>query len=185
MMFEVNYCASCGSRTERKVPQGEDRERDVCSGCDTIFYQNPKVIVGCLPVHEGRILLCKRAIEPRYGLWTLPAGFMENGETTAEGAARETLEEAAAVAENLILYRLFDVPQINQIYVFYRCGIASGHYGVGPESLDSQLYDPDELPWDQLAFPVVKELLQEFLSDSSSGEFPIRHSVIRHPRPRA
>ncbi|MGB0378909.1 MAG: NUDIX hydrolase [Luminiphilus sp.] len=184
MILPVNYCSSCGSKTARSIPEGEDRERDVCLQCGAIHYLNPKVIVGCLAEHEGRILLCKRAIEPRYGLWTLPAGFMENGETTAEGAARETREEAAAVAQNLCLYHLFDVPQINQVYVFYRCGIENGEYGVGPESLDSKLYSPDEIPWDQLAFPVVKELLEEFLSDTRVGNYPIRQSVIRHPRGR-
>lgn len=174
----MKFCPDCGHATERAIPEGDDRERDVCPGCNAIHYANPKVIVGCLPVHEGRILMCKRAIEPRYGYWTLPAGFMENGETTAEGAARETWEEAAAVANGLVLYRVFDVPHINQVYVFYRCGIEDGNYGVGPESIDSRLLLPEEIPWDELAFPVVRELLVEFLEDSRRDVFPVRHSVI-------
>ena len=174
----MKFCPDCGTEVSLAIPEGDDRERHVCPGCDAIHYHNPKVIVGCLPEHEGRILLCKRAIEPRLGYWTLPAGFMENGETTAEGAARETWEEAAAVATGLRLYRVFDVPHINQVYLFYRCGIEDGVFGVGPESLDSKLLLPDEIPWDDLAFPVVKELLLEFLEDTHRGEFPVRHSVI-------
>ena len=127
------------------------------------------------------MLLCRRAIEPRLGTWTLPAGFMETGETTAEGAARETREEADAEAIDLTLYRMFDVPQIHQVYVFYRCGIAAGHYGIGPESLESALFDEKDIPWDELAFPVVSELLREFLSDRVSGQFPVRHSAIYRP----
>jgi ADP-ribose pyrophosphatase YjhB (NUDIX family) len=146
--------------------------------CDEIHYHNPKIIVGCLATEGQRILLCKRAIEPRYGLWTLPAGFMENGETTADGAARETREEAAAVATNLMLYRIFDVPHISQVYIFYRCGIEGGRFGVGPESLETQLFTADELPWDDLAFPVVRELLGEFLDDRRQNHYPVRHSVI-------
>lgn len=174
----MKFCPDCGAPTERKVPPDEDRERDVCSACQTVHYSNPKVIVGCVPEHEGRILMCKRAIEPRYGLWTLPAGFMENGETTAEGAARETWEEAAARAENLVLYRIFDVPHINQVYMFYRCGIEQGEYGVGPESLETALLRPDQIPWQEIAFPVVREILTEFLEDSRVSQFPVRHSVI-------
>jgi len=178
----VKYCPECGHGTERRIPEDDNRLRDICTNCGIIHYHNPKIIVGCLPELEGRILLCKRAIEPRYGYWTLPAGFMENGETTAEGAARETMEEAAATATNLVLYRMFDVPHINQVYVFYRCNIEDGKFGVGPESLESNLYLPEELPWDDLAFPVVRELLVEFIDDSRAGHFPVRHSVISRGR---
>lgn len=175
----MKFCPSCGSAVRRAIPPDDDRERHICDSCNLIHYHNPKVIVGCLPEHEGKVLLCKRAIEPRYGFWTLPAGFMENGETTAEGAARETREEAAATAIDLQLYRIFDVPHISQVYVFYRCHLEQGQYGVGPESLESQLYDYDEIPWDNLAFPVVRELLMEFFEDRKSRSFPVRHSVIK------
>ena len=174
----MNYCPSCGDRVALRVPPGDDRERHICVACGDIHYHNPKIIVGCLPTEGQRILLCKRAIEPRYGLWTLPAGFMENGETTADGAARETWEEAAAVATGLSLYRIFDVPHISQVYIFYRCGIEAGRFGVGPESLETQLFTADELPWDALAFPVVRELLLEFLDDRKRDHYPVRHSVI-------
>ena len=174
----MKFCPDCGVATERAIPSGDDRERDVCPGCNAIHYHNPKVIVGCLPVHEGRILMCRRAIEPRHGYWTLPAGFMENGESTAEGAARETWEEAAAEATGLKLYRVFDVPHINQVYLFYRCAITNGQFGVGPESLESKLVAPEDIPWAELAFPVVRELLQEYIEDSKTDVFPVRHSVI-------
>ena len=178
----MKFCPDCGAPTNRQVPDDDDRERDICSQCHTIHYHNPKVIVGCIPEHKGQILMCKRAIEPSYGLWTLPAGFMENGETTAEGAARETWEEAKAVAQQPILYRIFDVPHINQVYMFYRCGVEDGRYGVGPESLETELVSPSDIRWDELAFPVVREWLKEFLDDSRSGDFPVRHSVISFGR---
>lgn len=180
----MKFCPECGNHVACTVPPGDDRERHVCSQCDVIHYHNPKVIVGCIPEHEGRVLMCKRAIEPRYGYWTLPAGFMENQETSAEGAARETREEAAAEATELALYRVFDVPHINQVYIFYRCGIVNGQYGVGPESLESDLLSEQQIPWDELAFPVVRELLQAFFKDRHEGTFPVRHSIIRRP-PRA
>ena len=136
--------------------------------------------MGCLPTVGDRILLCKRAIEPRYGKWTLPAGFMENGETSAEGASRETWEEAAAKAIDLALYRIFDVPYISQVYLFYRCHLENDSFGIGPESLESALFTEQEIPWDELAFPVVREMLQEYLVDRKTGDFPVRNTVISY-----
>ncbi|PLW82593.1 NUDIX hydrolase [Kineobactrum sediminis] len=179
----MKFCTSCGSTVGLQVPEGDDRQRFVCTVCAEIHYINPRVIVGCLPVHEGRILLCKRAIEPRRGYWTLPAGFMENGETTLQGAARETWEEARARATDMELYRVFDVPHISQVYMFYRCGLAEGAYGVGPESTETELYREDEIPWDEIAFPVVRETLREYFADAASGHFPVRVSAIE-PRQR-
>jgi ADP-ribose pyrophosphatase YjhB (NUDIX family) len=143
-----------------------------------IHYVNPRVIVGCLPIYEGKVLLCKRAIEPRLGYWTLPAGFMENGETTPQGAARETWEEARAKVSGLELYRVFDVPYISQVYMFYRCTLDNGEYGVGPESLETGLYSEDEIPWDDIAFPVVRETLKEYFEDVREGHYPVRVSAI-------
>ena len=174
----MKYCSNCGTRVVLEIPEGDDRERHVCPGCGMIHYINPRVIVGCVPVYEGRILLCKRAIEPRKNYWTLPAGFMENGETTGQGAARETWEEARAKVSNLQLYRAFDVPHISQVYMFYRCDIDNGDYGVGPESLESGLYTQEEIPWKELAFPVVIETLQSFFDDVKTGQFPVRVSSI-------
>ncbi|MEH6593423.1 MAG: NUDIX hydrolase [Halioglobus sp.] len=168
-----------------QIPQGDDRERFVCTHCELIHYINPRVIVGCVPVYGDKVLLCKRAIEPRKGYWTLPAGFMENGETTPQGAARETWEEAEARVSNLELYRVFDVPYISQVYMFYRCDVDNGAYGVGPESLETGLYTEQDIPWDQIAFPVVHETLKEFFSDTRDGKFPVRVSAIEYKPRRA
>jgi ADP-ribose pyrophosphatase YjhB (NUDIX family) len=128
------------------------------------------------------MLLCKRAIEPRYGLWTLPAGFMENGETSAGGAARETWEEARARVSNLHLYRIFDVPHISQVYMFYRCSVDDGLFGVGPESLETALYAESEVPWSEIAFPVVRETLEAYFHDRRSGEYPVSVETITYRR---
>ena len=180
----MKYCSICAHEVVRKIPEGEDRERDVCPSCGEIFYVNPKVIVGCIPTVGDQVLLCKRAIEPRYGKWTLPAGFMENRETTAEGAAREMWEEAEARAVDMALYRIFDVPHISQVYVFYRCEVLDGHFGAGSESLESALYSEADIPWDELAFPVVIEMLREFFEDRKTQEFPVRNSTIRYQKRR-
>ena len=180
----MKYCSSCAHAVVRKIPEGEDRERDVCPSCGEIFYVNPKIIVGCIPTVGDQVLLCKRAIEPRYGKWTLPAGFMENRETTAEGAAREMWEEAEARAVDMALYRIFDVPHISQVYVFYRCEVLDGQFGVGSESLESKLYSEADIPWDELAFPVVIEMLREFFEDRKTQEFPVRNSTIRYQKRR-
>ena len=171
---------------DKKVPHDDSFERDICTHCGLINYQNPRIIAGVVATIEQdgqeKILMCKRAIEPRKGFWTLPAGFMENGETSAEGAARETWEEAAAKAVDLALYRIFDVPHISQVYLFYRCGIENDEFGVGPESLESALFSEEEIPWDELAFPTVRELLKEFLKDRQTAEYPVRNTVIDYPR---
>lgn len=181
----MKFCTSCGSSVSLRIPDGDDRERFVCSSCETIHYINPRVIVGCVPYYDGRVLLCKRAIEPRKGYWTLPAGFMENGETTPQGAARETWEEAEARVSNLELYRIYDVPYISQVYMFYRCDVDDGKFGVGPESLETDLYREEDIPWDDIAFPVVKETLREFFDDIRAGQFPVRVSAIDHRSRRA
>ena len=179
----MKYCTSCGSAVILRVPEGDDRERFVCTACELIHYSNPRIIVGCVPVYEERVLLCRRAIEPRRNRWTLPAGFMENGETTPEGAARETWEEARARVSNLELYRVFDVPYISQVYMFYRCDLEDGAFGVGPESLETALYREDEIPWSEIAFPVVQQTLEEYFADMRDGRFPVRVSAIeRTPR---
>jgi ADP-ribose pyrophosphatase YjhB (NUDIX family) len=181
----MKFCSNCGAEVERRIPEGEDRERDVCPACHTIHYVNPKIICGCIPTVGDKVLLCKRAIEPRYGKWTLPAGFMENRETTEEGAAREMWEEAEARAVDMNLYRIFDVPHISQVYVFYRCEVLDGKFGAGSESLESKLYAEDEIPWDELAFPVVIEMLREFFEDRKTQDFPIRNSTIRYQHRRS
>ena len=174
----MKFCTSCGSPVRLQIPAGDDRERYVCTACELVHYTNPRVVVGCVPVYEGRVLLCRRAIEPRRNYWTLPAGFMENGETTVQGAARETWEEARARVSKLDLYRVFDVPYISQVYMCYRCELDDGVYGVGPESLETALYQEAQIPWQDIAFPVVRQTLQEYFADADTGQFPVRVSSI-------
>lgn len=171
----MNFCAECGSTVSLQIPENDDRSRYVCTQCHAIHYQNPKIVVGTIPALGDKVLLCKRAIEPRKGFWTVPAGFMENGETTQAGAERETWEEAQAKVIDTHLYRLFDLPTINQLYIFYRCQL-EGEYGAGPESLEVKLCSQEEIPWSQIAFPVVEEALREYFTDRDKGEFPIRIS---------
>ena len=130
------FCSNCGARLIRKIPPGDDRLRYVCESCATIHYQNPKIVAGCIPEWEGRLLLCRRAIEPRHGLWTLPAGFMENGETTEQAAARETWEEARARVGSMQLYGVFSIPHISQVYMMFRGVLLAEEFGPGPESLE-------------------------------------------------
>ncbi len=169
----MNYCSECGAAVSLQVPDGDDRPRYVCNRCEIIHYQNPRVVVGCLPTVGDKVLLCRRAIEPRLGFWTIPAGFMENGETMLEGALRETREEAAAKVKNESLYRLFDIPHINQVYVFFK-GELDGGFGIGPESLESRLFNEGEIPWSELAFPVVTDILLDYFDDRRRNDFPIR-----------
>jgi ADP-ribose pyrophosphatase YjhB (NUDIX family) len=143
-----------------------------------IHYQNPKIVVGCIPVWEDKVLLCRRAIEPRYGLWTVPAGFMENGETSQQGAARETQEEACAQVEVESLYTLFNLPHINQVYLLFRSRLLDLDFAPGEESLEVGLYEEADIPWDEIAFPVVKETLRLYFRDRESGRFPLRGGTI-------
>lgn len=160
----MKYCSECGAPTEKKIPEGDSRLRDVCSECKTIHYSNPNIVAGCLVTSNTAVLLCRRAIEPRVGYWTLPAGYMENNETTLEAAERETWEEAEARTDSASLYQIFNVPDISQVHFFYR-GELEGPYGVGIESLETKLFEEDEIPWDQIAFPTVKRLLARFFAD--------------------
>lgn len=143
----------------RSVPEGDNRERRVCDHCDFVDYENPRVVVGCVPEFEGRILLCRRAIEPRRGYWTLPAGFMETGESTAQGAAREAEEEALAKVEIGPLLTLFEVPHVSQVHVFYRATLREPRFGAGHETLEAKLFPWDEIPWDEIAFESVAHAL--------------------------
>lgn len=180
----MKYCSVCGSEVQLRVPEGDDRDRFVCDNCGAIHYINPKVIVGCLATFEDQVLLCRRAIEPRSGLWTLPAGFMENGETTKEGAARETWEEARGRVSGMELYRVFDVPYISQVYMFYRCALEHGEHAAGPESQETALFTEASVPWDEIAFPVVRHTLKDFFADRDRGDFPIVVDEIRVRRPK-
>ncbi|MES9985024.1 MAG: NUDIX hydrolase [Candidatus Thiodiazotropha sp. 6PLUC1] len=172
------FCSQCGAKVEVKIPEGDNRPRHVCDACNTIHYHNPKIVVGCIPVWEEKILLCRRAIEPRYGFWTLPAGFMENGETSQEGAARETLEEATARVDVEGLYGLYNLPHINQIYLIFRSRLLDLDFAAGSESLEVALFEESEIPWHEMAFPVIRESLQIFFKDRQTGSFPLRGGTI-------
>ncbi len=178
----MNYCSQCGGPVEVRIPDGDNRPRHMCPACGAIHYQNPRVVVGCIPEWEDRLLLCKRAIEPRYGLWTLPAGFMENGETTQQGAARETLEEACARVRVQDLYSLFNLPHINQVYMLFRSRLLDLDFGPGTESLEVKLFGERDIPWDELAFPVVRETLRLYFQDRPGGAYPLRSGdILREP----
>ena len=177
------YCSNCGAQVVERIPAGDSRSRHVCLSCQTVHYQNPKIVAGCIPERDGRLLLCRRAIEPRYGLWTLPAGFMENGESTEQAAARETMEEACARVENLVLFGVFSIPHISQVYMIFRASLANDDFRPGAESLDVRLFEESEIPWDELAFPVVRLTLQRYFSDLQKQEFPLHvEDIIRPPR---
>ena len=176
----MNYCSACGSTVTQRVPPGDNRPRFVCDRCGAIHYVNPKVVAGCLVATDGAVLLCRRAIEPRKGLWTLPAGFLELGETTAEGARRETREEANADVAIDGLYTIFNLPHISQVYFFFRASFrdAEPTFAPGEETLDARLWQEHEIPWGQLAFPVVTNTLRHYFADRPCGRFPVRMEDI-------
>lgn len=170
----MKFCSQCGGSISVVIPQGDDRERFICDQCGVIHYQNPNVVTGCIPQWQDKILLCRRAIEPRQGFWTLPAGFMENGETAQEGAMREAAEEANARMQLIDLYTTFNLPHINQVYLFFRSKLLDLDFSAGAESLEVELFTEEEIPWDDLAFPVVTETLRLFFRDRKAGSFKSR-----------
>lgn len=165
----MKFCSECAHPVALAVPEGDNRPRYVCPQCHTIHYQNPKLVIGSIPVWEQdgklQLLLCKRAIEPRYGYWTLPAGFMENEETTEQAAVRETEEEAGADVELGPLFTLLNVAHVHQVHLFYLARLRSLDFAPGEESLDVRLFAQDEIPWDELAFPTVRTSLELFFAD--------------------
>nr|VFJ45810.1 MAG: ADP-ribose pyrophosphatase YjhB, NUDIX family [Candidatus Kentron sp. DK]VFJ49153.1 MAG: ADP-ribose pyrophosphatase YjhB, NUDIX family [Candidatus Kentron sp. DK] len=167
----MNYCQSCGSTVSIRLPPNEDRARYVCDTCNTIHYVNPKVVAGCIPEYGDKILFCRRAIEPRRGLWTLPAGFMEMKESTVEGAVRETWEEARARVEVDSLFAAYSIPHISQVYLLFRARLLNDDYRPGPESLEVTLFREEEIPWQELAFPVIRRVMEDYFADRRSGSF--------------
>ena len=180
----MKFCPNCGAPITQQIPPGDDRLRYVCSGCHWIHYQNPKLVVGVIPEWQGRILLCRRAIEPRAGLWTLPAGYLENGETAAEGARRETWEEARARVRDLVPYGLFDLTFIHQLYLMYRARLVDDDFGPGPESREVRLFDEPSVPWNQMAFKVIDETLRRYFRDRTRGAFAFQTGRIQPTSPR-
>jgi ADP-ribose pyrophosphatase YjhB (NUDIX family) len=174
----VNYCSNCGKPVVVRVPKGDTLPRYVCDHCDAIHYQNPRIVAGCVPVWEDRILLCKRAIEPQFGKWTLPAGFMENGETVQQAAARETMEEALAKVDNIQLFGMFDIPHVNQVYVMFRAQMPEREFAPGAESLSCELLTEEQIPWTEIAFPVVDLTLKLFFEDRRNNQFRIHTGDI-------
>lgn len=174
----MKYCSSCGAQVTRKVPPGDTLPRFVCETCAAIHYENPKIVVGCIPEWKGQILLCRRAIEPRYGLWTLPAGFMENEEPAEQAALRETWEEARADVKTPTLYAVFSLPTVSQVYIIFRATMPAPRYEVGEESLEVRLFTLDEIPWEELAFTVMHETLERYCQDRHQNHFPVHMGAV-------
>ena len=173
----AKFCRHCGTAVHLRLPDdGDTRERAVCPACGMVHYDNPLNVVGTVPVWgpEGeQVLLCKRNIEPRWGKWTLPAGFMELGETTAEGAARETHEEAGAQIEMEGLFTVLSVPRVGQVHLFYRARLLSDVFDPGFETIEARLFTEAEIPWEEIAFRTVKETLERFFADRARGQFGV------------
>ena len=168
----IKHCRACGTAVAYRVPDdGDTRERAVCPSCNVIHYENPLMVVGTVPVLGDHVLLCKRNIEPRRGKWTLPAGFMELDETTVEGAARETDEEAGAQIQMGPLFSLLNVPQAGQVHLFYLATLLSDRFDPGHETIEARLFTEDEIPWDEIAFRTVKHTLEQFFADRRAGRF--------------
>ncbi|MEM7431195.1 MAG: NUDIX hydrolase [Pseudomonadota bacterium] len=179
----MTYCPDCGQAVVQEIPDDDNRQRAVCKACNIVHYENPKVVVGCIPERDGQILLCKRAIEPRYGYWTVPAGFMELDESTAEGAARETLEEACAEVEIGHLFACVDIVDAGQVHLFYTAKLVSD-FKPGPESLDVAMYNKDEIPWDEIAFYSGRFALEKYLEDNGENNGVHTYTFRRSRIPR-
>ncbi len=175
---QIKHCRQCGAPVTYTVPVDDSRERAVCPSCHTIHYENPLNVVGTLPVWGEQVLLCRRAIEPRHGFWTLPAGFMELGETVAEGALRETDEEAGARIELQGLFTLLSVARVGQVHLFYRARMLDTTLNIGSETLEARLFFEHEIPWDELAFRTVRETLQHFFACRKAGAYTLHCADI-------
>ena len=177
----IKFCFSCGQPMQRRIPPGDDRPRHICAACGNVHYQNPRLVVGCIPEWEDQILLCRRDIEPRRGFWTLPAGFLESGETVAAGARRETHEETRAEVELIQPYAMYNLTFVGQIYLFFRARLLDLNFQPTPESDAVELYAEKDIPWDALAFEVVRQTLQRYFADRSQGRFPFQIGSIAPP----
>jgi ADP-ribose pyrophosphatase YjhB (NUDIX family) len=178
----MNYCSACGAPVELRQPPDDNRLRYVCTRCGTIHYQNPNLVIGSIPEwDDGRILLCRRAIEPRLGLWTLPAGFMENGETTTEAAIRETEEEANAHIALGELYSMYNLAYINQVHLLFRARLLDLDFSPGVESLEVKLFEEKDIPWETMAFRPVRFTLQDYFADRKTGDFKFRIGNLAPP----
>jgi ADP-ribose pyrophosphatase YjhB (NUDIX family) len=175
----IKHCKNCGAAVVYRVPDdGDTKERAVCPACHAIHYENPLNVVGTVPYFGDKVLLCKRNIEPRFGKWTLPAGFMELGESTNEGAARETVEEAGARFEMGELFSVMSVIRVGQVHLFYLAELLSDQFDPGHETIEARLFSEDEIPWDEIAFRTVKETLVHYFADRRGGRFQLHHGDI-------
>lgn len=172
------FCSQCGHSLTRKTPPDDNRVRDLCEHCGAVHYQNPRNVVGVVPVWGDQILLCRRAIEPRHGKWTLPAGFMELGETTEQGAERENQEESGARIRTLSLLTVIDVPSVNQVHLYYLAEVLSDHLAPGPETIEAQFFDLADIPWGELAFRTVATTLEHYIRDRERGMYETHHYAI-------
>ena len=172
------HCKTCGSEVRYGIPADDNRERATCTVCHAVFYENPLNVVGTVPVWGDRVLLCRRNIEPRLGFWTLPAGFMELGETAAQGAARETDEEAGAQFELEGLFSVLSVVRVGQVHLYFRARLLSDTFAPGPETIEARLFSEDQIPWDELAFRTVRETLKYYFADRHSGQFGVHCADI-------
>ena len=175
---KIKHCRACGSAVNYIIPPDDNRERAVCPACGTVHYENPLNVVGTVPYWADQVLLCKRNIEPRYGFWTLPAGFMELGETTAQGAARETDEEAGAHIEMGPLFSVMNVMRVGQVHLYYLARLTDTEFDPGPESIEARLFREDEIPWDEIAFRTVRETLKRYFDDRRAGRFGLHVADI-------
>jgi ADP-ribose pyrophosphatase YjhB (NUDIX family) len=179
----MNFCNHCGSNElELRIPEGDNRQRVVCTSCHTIHYVNPKIVVGCLAVWKDQVLLCRRAIEPRLGYWNVPAGYLENGETAETGAMREMEEEAAAKVDIRGVLAVYSLPHVNQIYIHFLADLREGKYGVGIESLESKLFCEADIPWQELAFTSSAFALKKYFEDRKGGVEQAHIGAFRKPK---
>ena len=174
----IKHCRDCGAEVLYLIPADDNRERACCPACGTVHYENPLNVVGTLPVWEDQVLLCRRNIEPRHGMWTLPAGFMELGETTAEGALRETVEEAGARIELQQIYTLINLRKVGQVHLFYLARLLDTHFEPGPETIEARLFREDEIPWSELAFRTVRVTLERYFADRRHGRYALHCTDI-------
>ena len=165
----INFCSQCGSTMTQRIPEDDDHVRAVCSQCSHVHYENPKMVVGTLPVLGDKILMCRRNIEPRKGKWTLPAGYLENGESVQDGAIRETLEETLARVTLKGPYRMFNILFVDQIYMMFRAELLSDDFGPTSESSEVCLFSESQIPWDEIAFEVIRQTLKDFFHDRAVG----------------
>jgi ADP-ribose pyrophosphatase YjhB (NUDIX family) len=175
----IKFCSNCGGLINKRIPKGDDRLRHICDSCGTVHYKNPKLVVGCIAEWKDKILMCRRAIAPQIGKWTLPAGYLESAETVAQGARRETLEEAKANVDIIEPYALFNLTFVDQIYFIFRAKLINLDFGPGPESQEVVLMTEKDVPWDEIAFDVIKKILKCYFIDKSNGSFQFQMGDIK------